>query len=155
MAISVTEKEHIRELIEKRINAEIERISIENKSDADDIKARARTQAINALGITQAITDLDALELQIERLNEKRLKLEQKTLEFLDIDTSRTYNCNLRQAINAKISSASVSYEKALIDAHPKLMKINELKAEKDNLLQTIWIATSNKCRSRGQSRTN
>lgn len=144
MAISVTEKEHIRELIEKRINAEIERISTENKQDADDIKAKARAQAIAALGLTQAIEDLDALELQLTKLNEKRSKLEHKTLELLNIDISRNYNRNPRQAIDAKIASASVSYEKTLIDAHPKLMKINELKAEKDNLLQTIWIATSN-----------
>jgi hypothetical protein len=144
MAISVTEKEHIKELIEKRINAEIERISTENKSDADDIRTQARKQAITALGLTQAIEDLESIDQQIAKLNDKRAKVEQKTLESLNIDMNRNYNRNSRQAIDSKIASASVSYEKALVEAHPKLKQINALKDERDNLLQTIWIATSN-----------
>ena len=144
MAISVTEKEHIKELIEKRINAEIERISTENKNDADDIKAQARKEAMAALGITQAVEDLESIDNQITKLTEKKTKTENKLVESLDLNKNQHYRYNDRQLIDSKIASASVSYEKTLLDAHPKLSTINTLKTERDNLLQNIWIATSN-----------
>lgn len=145
MAISVTEKEHIRELIEKRINAEIEKISTENRVDEDDIKAKAKKEAIVALGIESPMGDLDALDAQIEKLQDKRSKLEFRTLEILDINPEKQRNYGThRQLINNKIKSASVAYQNRLLEAHPNLGRIVQLKAEMDSLLQTIWIATSN-----------
>lgn len=143
MAISVTEKEHIKDLIEKRINAKIEQIQIENKADLDMIKEQAKINGIEALGLTETMATIESIDDQITKLTEKRNKLEIKALESLGVDSNRVYN-RYREHINNKIATAAAISEKKLIDAHPNLKQISALKDEKENLLQTIWIATSN-----------
>lgn len=147
MGLSVTEKQNIKEIIENRIDREIERIQTENKPAADDIKEQARAQTLAALNITDQISELQSIKEQITELGEQKKQLEGRILEMLGVDMRKAnygYGASSEQAIESKIASASRSYEKNLLNAHPILGKIVTLRQEKDNLLQSVWIATSN-----------
>lgn len=147
MGLSVTEKQNIKEIIEERIDREIERIQTENKPAADSIKEEARTQTLTALNITDHMSELMSIKEQLAELGEQKKQLENRILEMLGVDMRKAnygYGASSEQAIESKIASASRSYEKKLLTAHPILGKIVTLRQEKDNLLQSVWIATSN-----------
>lgn len=143
MALSVTEKEEIKRIIEERINQQITRIQTENKIAASQIKKQARQQAVEALGLTAEITEMEQINTDQEKLNKRKEALESKVMATLGVDIKEHRYYNNATMIEERLKSATASYEDTLLKAHPQLGRIVTLNEEKMNLLQSVWIATS------------
>jgi hypothetical protein len=145
--LTVTEKEHWKSRIEKRINRAIEILESSNAEHFASIRARAKDAALKELGIEKLAANRD-------RLKEERKLLES---EFEDAETDieiailgETERKKLgayysRKAAEQKIKRATELVEERLLGDSDLGIELRRLREERESLLDTVWLATSSK----------
>ena len=148
MAITVSEKTHWRDRIAKRIDHRVETlVAKEDPTLLQRTEKEAREKAYESLGILSQRDELEALEKQKEDIEkrERRLHAEQRAIlngtkveDELEHGSYR-YDKTVENAVGmrAKVHEAELLAE----DEVGK--QILSLRAEKENLLDTVWLATS------------
>jgi hypothetical protein len=151
--LTVTEKSHWRDRIAARIDKAAERIKGRHPALFDRVARQAHTQALASLGLTDAHAELEAIRAE-EATLARRKKLAQKTmiatLRSTPIDEvtdsfSLRYGSDLalpHEAAEAITRRQAVHQEQLLAD-DPIGREIARLEAEKDTILDTIWLAVS------------
>ena len=148
MSLTVTEREHWKQRIAARIDKRIAAIEQANKPVIDGLKKTAREKALTALGIDElesqrvkAEADKARLERRVKQLS-RQVMARIKGVEEEDV-TMPNYYSGFESEIKAGISRRA-EYELNLLLSTTEVGKqIAALKGEKDNLLDTIWLATS------------
>ena len=148
MALTVAEKSHWRDRIAKRIGQRIE--TLVAKSDPtllQRVKEKSRDKAYESLGIQAQRQQLEELEKQQAEIEKRqhRLEAEQRaiirgtTVEEELENSSYRYTNTIENAVDARAKALEAD-----ILAETDLGKqVLGLRAEKDNLLDTVWLATS------------
>ena len=146
MSLTVREKDHWRERIARRIDHAIEEMQAKEDPGFDKrIREQAEQQAWTSLG-------LDALREESRRIEQesKRL-LERESAIWLEMESlvsgRPTSECSGRYSARNEVSSAvkrrTSVHEKELLAASELGQKILRLQNEKEELLDTVWLATS------------
>lgn len=145
--LTVTEKEHWKDRIGKRIAKKIEAISAEDPNLFDRVYRQARQRALESLGLSQMQEELDEVKRQQSALEKREQQIERAMLAHVrgvpveDIDDyhSYCYDHEVDRAVNRRQDV----HEDELLAESPIGQRILTLRAEKDNLLDTVWLATS------------
>ena len=150
MSITVAEKTHWKERIGKRIEHRIETlVAKQDPTLLQRVSEEARQKAYESLGIGTQQNELEGLEKQkkdIER-RERRLKAEQgavikgTTVED-ELEHGGYYTRYDYQVENA-VKARAKALEADILAESDLGKQVLTLREEKENLLDTVWLATS------------
>lgn len=143
--LTVKEKEHWKERIGRKVDRAIEKLIAESDPTyRERITERAATMALDSLGIAELNRRRCEIESDQKRLEQDLLVVLQQTAEKLKPGTgggaSKWEN---ERTIEAARSRRRGVHEQELLAADPLGQKVLALELEKEELLDTIWLATS------------
>ncbi len=143
--LTVAEKEHWKDRLSKRIERRIEVITAEDPQLLDRVHEQARQLALESLGLAETQRELAAVRKEKERLDEREDELQTQILSRVrGVPASQvgsTYGCDTE--VNKAIRPRVEAHEEQLLKDSDVGRRIVELRREKDNLLDTVWLATS------------
>ena len=143
--LTVTEKEHWKDRIGKRIEKKIEAVSAEDPNLLDRVHREARERALASLGLSEMQQELDGVEQQKSALDKRERQIQRAMLAHvrgvLDDYHSYRYDHEVDNAVNRR----QAVHEDELLAEGEIGQRILKLREEKDNLLDTVWLATSPK----------
>lgn len=113
------------------------------------INQAAREKALNSLGIDELQRRLDRIEHQKKLLDARREKARWEMAAKLRGVPVRQVPATSRYGIESEVSEAvskrQAVHEQELLAETPRGREILTLRQEKDNLIDTVWLATSSK----------
>jgi DNA polymerase III gamma/tau subunit len=150
MAITVREKEHWKERIIRKIDQAIEAIcAAENPNFMEKIRKQANDRALESLGIADLANELRSLDTHKETLDIERRNILKQVLANIqgeDIESiSRHVHSLDDYEIKAAVNRRVALMETELLAENEIGKRILNLRKEKEELLDTVWLATSPK----------
>ena len=151
MPITVAEKEHWKERIAKRIDHRVETlVARQDPLLLQRVAEQARARAYESLGIAAQQRELDEIDKRKEELEkrERRLRAEQAaiingTSVEDELEKGGNYPYYRNDDVNRALDSRAKALESDLLAETELGRQILALRGEKDNLLDTVWLATS------------
>lgn len=145
MTLTVTEKNHWKERIAKRIERAVEELLAKyDSSFHTKIELQARQRAIDSLGIAEQYRRMDEIKTEVKTLEAERSQLAEIIDRTLIPSTEHCrgwYDTAAR--IERIIKDRQAVYEKELLSETPLGHRILKLRREQEDLLDTVWMATS------------
>jgi hypothetical protein len=151
--LTATEKNHWRERIGGRIARAVERIKARHPALFDRITREAHTQALASLGLAEAHAELEAIkaeEVSLARRKKRAQKAMIATLRSIPIDEVADgfvvrygSELGLPSEVAEAVARRQSAHQEQLLADDPIGREIAKLEAEKDSLLDTIWLAVS------------
>jgi hypothetical protein len=152
MGLTVAEKEHWKTRIAKRIDAKIERIKAQDPTRFDAHERVARVAALESLGLDDAMAELEAARAA-EAAAAKRVNFAMRTVvaalrKVPESDVSdSSYNYygahGMPPEVTKAIDQRAAAHLTDRLKADPIGQSVLALEAEKDQLIDTVWLATS------------
>ena len=146
MPLTVREKEHWKDRIEQKIDKAIERAyRDEGKDWRGSIRQEAEALVLKRLGLVDYIKQYEALETQMKSLRKQQDKLSEETAKPFEAgrDENRYYSDHGHSLIKNMINREVAEAEKEILQESEVGRKILRLERERDELPDTIWLATS------------
>jgi hypothetical protein len=151
--LTVTEKSHWRDRIAARIAKAVERIKARHPALFDRIAREAHAQALASLGLADAHAELETIKAEEVTLA-RRKKMTQKamiaTLRSTPIDEvtdsfSIRYGSELGlpNEVAESLARRQSAHQEQMLADDPIGREIAKLEAEKDTMLDTVWLACS------------
>jgi hypothetical protein len=146
--LTVAEKQHWKDRIGRRIDKKIDAIWAEEPNLKDRVGREAKRRAEESLGLAEIQAELDQIEKRQEELESREKQLLAQALAKVrgssveDLDDARFWNGHDSEVTQAIDRRAGVFEEQLLAD-NQRGCRILELRREKENLLDTVWLATS------------
>jgi hypothetical protein len=145
--LTVTEKEHWKDRIGRRIDKRIETISAEDPSLLERVERDARQRALQSLGLAEQHARLDEIERQREALDREAQRIQRELLALIrgvavseiDAHAAYRYQCEVEAAVRRR----QAVFEDGLLQESDVGRRILELRGEKEGLLDSVWLATS------------
>lgn len=152
MALTITEKEHWKNRISARLSKRIEALLDSAPSLASKLKEESEGRAIDALGLKPLFDELDAVVEAQKAIDERKSKLSDDFYQAVAGEETTGYRSTqyvrgvsiptvVKDTINRRIEVV----KEQMLAEHPVGKQILELQEEKENLLDTVWLATSPK----------
>jgi hypothetical protein len=145
MTLTVKEKEHWKERISRKINQAIDALCAERDPGfCERIRITARQRAVESLGIAQSHSRLAEIKNTREALDSEERTLI-RTMAAKVVTTGYHPDATYLQqnAVDNAIRDRQSVHEKELLAADPLGQQILELQVEQEDLLDTVWLATS------------
>lgn len=146
MSLTVKEKEHWKERIARRIDTAIEMLQAENDPTfLQRIQDEAQQKARNSLGIAELHQQCEQLGAEIAQLEGRRNDAWTEMLATVtgtplgDVPKQRYESHEVRDAVRRR----AAIHKRELLLEQPLGRQILELQHEKEELLDTVWLATS------------
>lgn len=145
-SLSVTEKEHWKERIARRIDRKVEAISAADPALMDRICEQARQRALKSLGLAEMQAELEAVSAQRDELDRRERKAQRAMLAAvrrvpLEEVTDTIYGTP--HEVTRAVEKRQAVHEDELLAEDPLGREVLRLRREKDELLDTVWLATS------------
>ena len=144
--LTVTEKEHWKECIARRIDKRIEFLTASEPAFLERIREQARQRALQSLGLAAIQVEADALAEQKQEL-ERRERQAQcallATVRRVPIEAVEDYYPCSQGEVTSAVQRRQTIHEDELLAEDPLGQQILHLRQEKENLLDTIWLASS------------
>ena len=147
--LTVTEKQHWKDRIEKRIEKKLENLAAEDPNLLDRLRREAWERALASLGLSEMQAEVDAIEQQRMELVDRDRQLERAMLARVrgvpveSIDENSLYRFD--QEVDSAVNRRKAAHEDELLADSELGQRILKLRQEKENLLDTVWLATSPK----------
>ena len=147
MPLTTTEKQHWRDRIGKRIDKKIAAITALEPGLFARIESEARARAIQSLGIAELMAEQEHVEQQQKALESREEQLSRQVLSLLrgvppqTIDTYAVTRSDIE--VNNAIKARQTVHEESLLREHDLGRQITQLRLERENLLDTVFLATS------------
>jgi len=147
MPLTVSEKDHWRDRIAKRIDKKITAITSRDSQLFQRLKAEAREKAVAALGLTELLAAQSQIENEKKSLEEREIDVCRQVLAKVRgttpdrVDNYHRYSSDPEVA--KAISLRQMLVEDELLADHEPGREILKLRLEKENLLDTVFLATS------------
>jgi hypothetical protein len=144
--LTVTEKEHWKGRIAKRIDKRIDALVAAEPNFFDRVHRAARERALDSLGLAEWQAELDAIAREKENLErcERRLHCTMlahvRGVPFEQIE-ERYYGRH--DEVDRAIARRQAAHEDELLAESDLGRQILRLRQEKENLLDTVWLAAS------------
>jgi hypothetical protein len=148
MGLTVAEKEHWKARIAKRIDNRVETlVAKQDPTLLQRVEQEARDKAYASLGIDAQRKELEELQKQKENIEkrERRLRAEQRAVlrgTTVEEELEQSYYRSDGVIENA-VSARARALEAEILAQSGLGKQILALREEKDNLLDTVWLATS------------
>lgn len=147
MSLTVSERQHWKERIAARINKRIDSIKMAQKDVFDGLKQEARARAVTALGISELERERTLAKEELRKAEKAEKLLTRKTIALIRgvevSEVSDGYHGSLDAEITAAIRKREEFEFEQLIGTVAEGAKVAELLRERENLLDTVWLATS------------
>ncbi|MCI0640166.1 MAG: hypothetical protein L0Y72_24465 [Gemmataceae bacterium] len=150
--LTITEKEHWKERIARRIGKKIEALCVQDPNFMERIQRQAHTRALESLGLAQLQAELDAIEKEEEALKKRKEQTENVMLARVQgvpiEEVDRGYQCYGGQhpeVTKALKRRRSVHEDELLAEQAGVGQQILKLRKDREELLDTVWLATSGK----------
>jgi len=150
MALTVTDRTHWQERIGRRIDQRIETlVAKQDPTLLQRVSEQARQKACESLGISSQQQELDAIQKQKEVLErrERRLQAEQRALlsgKTVEEELERGgYYGRADHEVEGAVKTRARALEADILAESDLGRQVLALRQEKDNLLDTVWLATS------------
>lgn len=147
MPLTTTEKQHWRDRIGKRIDKKIAVITALEPGLFARIESEARARAIESLGIAELMAEQERIEQQQKSLESREDQLSRQLLSHLrgvPPDTIDSYSVSRSDTeVNNAIKARQAIHDEELLRGHELGRQIVQLRLERENLLDTVFLATS------------
>lgn len=144
MPLTVKEKEHWKERIEKKIDQAIEKAyRDEGNGMREAIRQQAKTRVMKHYGLEDYMRRYSSRKAQIEELQSQQLRASEEASK--PFESTSSYYCwsERHSLIVGVIDRAVKGVEKEILQESEFGRKILRLERERDELIDTIWLATS------------
>jgi hypothetical protein len=151
--LTVTEKEHWRQRVSARISKRIESIKGRHPALFERVKREARARALQSLGLAEAYATLEQVQADAAALERRRTRAQRTMLAVVrgvPIDEiSDSINIRYGRELPLPHEAAEAldrrqeAHEEELLADDPVGAEIAHLKAERERLLDTVWLACS------------
>ncbi|QEG36210.1 hypothetical protein Pr1d_35220 [Bythopirellula goksoeyrii] len=149
MALTVTEREHWKDRIARRIDKAIEAVySTKDPGLLERTEAQAKRQATKLLGIDLLMEQRDTISQEMKRLERQDVKVIRQmvaTIRGCDIEEvshDHSYR-SIPFEVTAAVTRRAAILEEELLAEQELGRRILLLRREKEELLDTVWLATS------------
>ena len=145
MTLTVREKEHWKERISRKINQAIDALCAERDPGfRERIRMTARQRAVESLGIAESQSRLAEIKSTKEALDsEERTLIRTMAEKVVKAEHHPDATYWQQTSVDNAIRDRQSVHEKELLAADPLGRKILELQLEQEDLLDTVWLATS------------
>ena len=149
-SLTLGERNHWRERIAKRIDQRIETlVAKEDPLLLQRVAEQARARAHESLGIDAQQREYEDIQKQKEEIErrERRLRAEQRaiingTSVEVEIERGGSYG-RYDHEVDSAVSARAKALEADILAESDLGKRVLSLRAEKDNVLDTVWLATS------------
>jgi len=147
MGLTVTEKEHWKDRIARRIDKKIEVISAEDPNLFDRVSRDARQRALDSLGLAEMQAELDTIEQEKEILEKRGDRIGKAMLAHVrsvpveDIDNYHGYR--REHEVSGAVERRQKIHEEELLAESETGRQVLRLRQEKEELIDVVWLATS------------
>lgn len=147
MGLTITEKEHWKDRIARRIEKRVEAIFAEEPNLEDRIQREARQRALSSLGLGDLQNERDEIEKQQAKLEKREQEINRAMLARVrgvpvsDINGYIAYHHD--DEVSNAVKRRQAVHEDELLAEHERGQEIIRLRQEKEELLDTVWLATS------------
>ena len=144
--LTVTEKEHWKDRIGRRIDKRIESIAAEEPNLLDRVHRESHQRALRSLGLAELHAEKERIEEQHEALEKREFEVEREMLakvRGVPVESIEGQSYRYDQEVNNAIERRQAVFEDELLAESEPGRRILQFRLEKENLLDTIWIATS------------
>jgi hypothetical protein len=145
--LTVKEKEFWRDRIARKIDKKIEAVSSRDPNLQARVAARAHQRALESLGLAVMQAELDAFEKQEQELETSRRRVQQAMLAAVRRvpveEATEAWYGQLHREIVQAIDKRRVVHEQEFLAEDDNGREVLKLRQEKEDLLETIWLATS------------
>lgn len=141
MAITITEKEHWKRRIEAKIDKKIEKLKLSNPELFQSVTKQAHTSALQSLGLTKLHQQCEQTKTSIKKSREKEEQQLSEMHKILKGEPETSWRAE--DVIKNEVKKQQSLHEEELLLNHELGRKISILNEEKENLLDTVWLATS------------
>jgi hypothetical protein len=143
MPLTVKEKEHWKERIEKEIDKAIEKAyRDEGNGLQEKIRQQARTRAMKHYGLEDYMRRYSSRKAQIQELQSQQFRASEEASKPLE-SMSRYCWSDRHSLVEGVIDRAAKDLEKEILQESEFGRKILRLEREREELTDTIWLATS------------
>lgn len=146
MSITVTEKEHWKTRIARKIERAIQALVAQHDPEfLNRIKSEAESLAIDALGGRELIQRRAALNASRDTLKTELEDVERQMFAIAQgkSSDSNAYYYNVDSEWNKAVANRREVIEVELLSKQPLGQRILKLRCEEEELLDTVWLATS------------
>ena len=146
MSLTVKEKDHWRNRIARRIDHAIEELQAkEDPGFHKRIGEEAEKKAWTSLGLDKLKTENERIQYETKRLSDRQSEVWQ---EMESIVTGKPVSAcqgqySAQHAVRSAVDRRAKVHEKELLQTSTLGQKVLHLLHEKDELLDTVWLATS------------
>jgi len=151
--LTITEKNHWRDRLAARVDKAIERVRSHHPALFDRVRREAHAGALRSLGLAEPYAELEAVQAEEAALARRKKRAQRAmiaAIKGLPIDEvaenfSVRYGSDLALPLEAveAIARRQSAHQEQLLADDPVGREVARLGAEKEGLLDTIWLATS------------
>ncbi len=151
--LSVTEKNHWRDRIAARIEKAVERVKARHPALFDRVRREAHAEALRSLGLAGPYAELEAVLAEEAALARRKKQAQRAMLAVLrglppdevPDNFSIRYGAELPLPAEAAeaIARRQAAHQDQLLADDPVGREVARLGAEKEGLLDTVWLAAS------------
>lgn len=151
--LTVSEKTHWKDRIAARIGQRMEAIRAEHPALFDRLKREAHAQAVRSLGIAAPYAELEAIQAEQAALERRKKRAQRTMLAVLkgvpEEEISDGYcvrygsELALPVEVHEAIRKRQAAHEEKFQAEDEVGQEITRLEAERDGLLDTVWLAVS------------
>jgi len=148
--LTVTEKEHWKNRIAKRIERKIETLKASDPGLFTRLAIQARQRTLENLGLSDLNQRLEELEKQEQECQKQKVRIEREMVAVVrgvtvdDLDDGRYYG-RYNNEVDQAIDKRKGVIEDELLAENDLGRQILKLRHERESLLDAIWLATSPK----------
>jgi hypothetical protein len=149
--LTMTEKEFWKTRIAARIGKRIEAIHARHPALFDRLKREAHAQALQSLGLAEAYAELETIKAEEESLDRRRkstkramlARLRGVPIEDVEDGAHLGYGSVLPHEAAEAIKKRQAVHEAEALADDPIGREVARWELERENLLDTVWLATS------------
>ncbi len=149
MGLTVREKDHWRKRIARRIDQAIDELECkEDPTFRKRLNEKADSEAWTSLGLSELHAEAEKINAEIKRSENRRSEIHNQMLMIVEGTSERLhyYGGSVsgypRKVIEA-VTRHSLVHQRELMASDPLGKRMLQLEREKEELLDTVWLATS------------
>lgn len=142
MALSVTEKQHWKERIDEKIKRRIEALKSRNAAFFAEAETSAKQAAQEELGIHSELKDIKSMERKVEKLEVEIKERLSNAIQRITGKQPDSYFARM-STVDSELKPHIQRCLNDLLAADPRGQEVLKLESEREQLLDTIWLATS------------
>jgi hypothetical protein len=146
-SLTVTEKEHWKERIGRRIDRRVEALAASDPGLFDRVARQARERALRSLGLAEMQAELDAVAALEEQLESRAANAHRAMLAAVRRvpveEAGDAYRHGPHPEVTRAVAKRQEAHEEELLAGDAIGRDVLRLRQEKERLLDVVWLATS------------